>query len=98
MITFIGKTRSTDAAPQRGHTLLNLATRSKAEWGYSCSRGTCARCRCLIEEGMELLQPVTDAEWDRLEPEELEQGYRLSCQAVVNSDEAELIVRHKPYF
>ncbi|MGN7455811.1 2Fe-2S iron-sulfur cluster-binding protein [Paenibacillus pasadenensis] len=98
MIKLQGRTRLTETPAVKGATLLELALKAKAEWGSSCRRGTCARCRCLIVDGMDQLEPVTDAEWDRLEPEEFDQGYRLSCQAVVRSDEAVIEVRHKPYF
>jgi 2Fe-2S ferredoxin len=98
MITLIGRTRSTDTEAVKGRTLLQHAVGSQAEWGFNCSRGTCARCRCHVDEGMEHLEGVTDAEWDRLEPEELDQGFRLSCQAVVKADDARIVVRHKPYF
>ncbi|MCM3747391.1 (2Fe-2S)-binding protein [Paenibacillus pasadenensis] len=98
MIILQGRTKRTVTEAAEGKTLLQLALKAKAEWGSSCQRGTCARCRCLIVDGMEHLEPVTDAEWDRLEPEELEQGYRLSCQAVIRSDHANVEVKHKPYF
>ncbi|OXM16662.1 2Fe-2S iron-sulfur cluster-binding protein [Paenibacillus herberti] len=98
MIILQGRTRSTETQAVQGKTLLELALSAKAEWGSSCQRGTCARCRCLIVQGMDQLEPVTDGEWDRLEPEELDEGYRLSCQAVVRSNDATVEVQHKPYF
>jgi 2Fe-2S ferredoxin len=66
-----------------GATLLENALRAGVDWGFNCSRGTCARCRCLVQEGADVLAEPTDAEWDRLGPEELDAGFRLGCQAVV---------------
>ena len=66
-----------------GLTLLEHALKNDVEWGFSCTRGTCARCRTRIESGMEYLSEPNEAELLRLDPEEIEQGYRLGCQAKV---------------
>ncbi|WNR42458.1 2Fe-2S iron-sulfur cluster-binding protein [Paenibacillus roseipurpureus] len=84
-------------APETGLTVLDHAMKTDVDWGFSCTRGTCARCRCYVAEGRELLSLPSDAEEDRLEPEELEQGYRLACQCVVKQ-EGTISVIHKPYF
>jgi len=75
-----------------------LALKADVDWGFSCTRGTCARCRCLIETGAEYLEEVTDAEWDRLEPEEFDQGYRLGCQAIVKPGAGTIKAVNKTYF
>lgn len=80
-----------------GLTLLDHALKHEVDVGFSCLRGTCGRCRCLIEEGASLLEEVTDAEWDRLDEDELEQGFRLGCQASVH-EEGRIRAVHKPYF
>lgn len=80
-----------------GYSILDLALKNKVEWGFSCTRGTCARCRCLITEGRELLEEPTDAEWDRLEPEEIEEGYRLGCQATIKK-QGQIAAINKTYF
>jgi len=48
-------------------------------------------------EGAQLLSEVNDAEWDRLDEEELEQGYRLGCQAIVKA-EGTISAINKTYF
>lgn len=78
-------------------TILDLAMKHEVDWGFSCTRGTCARCRCFVSSGMEHLSEPSEAEEIRLEPEELEQGFRLACQAVVKTA-GSLSVTHKPYF
>lgn len=80
-----------------GQSILDIALKNEVDWDFSCTRGTCARCRCLIETGREHLQEVTDEEWDRLDDDELEQGYRLGCQAIVRSEQL-IVAVNKPYF
>jgi len=97
MITIKGRKNQQQIEPETGLTLLDLAMKHKVEWAFSCTRGTCARCRCLVTEGMEWLNEPTDAELDRLEPEEIEEGFRLACQATVKR-EGTISVTHRPYF
>jgi 2Fe-2S ferredoxin len=82
---------------EAGLTILDLAIKHDVDWAFSCIRGTCARCRCLVSDGQKYLRTPTDAELDRLEPEEIEGGYRLGCQAAVKQD-GPITVIHKPYF
>lgn len=98
MIALKGRTISVEVEAEAGMSLLDLALKHSVDWQFSCSRGTCARCRCLIEAGMEFLEEVTDEEWDRLDEEELDGGYRLGCQAVVKDGAGTIIARNKPYF
>lgn len=97
MLTLKGKQVTKTIEPEAGLTLLDHAIKHEIDFGFSCLRGTCARCRCLVTEGAELLKKPTDEELDRLEPEELEQGYRLGCQAQVKQSGV-IAVTHKPYF
>ncbi|MBD2845177.1 (2Fe-2S)-binding protein [Paenibacillus sp. IB182496] len=93
-----GKRATAEVEGEPGLSVLDLALKHNVEWGFSCTRGTCARCRCLVSEGMELLEEATDAEWDRLGDEELEQGYRLGCQAVLRIGEGRVSAENKTYF
>ncbi|MFD0670434.1 2Fe-2S iron-sulfur cluster-binding protein [Cohnella sp. GCM10027633] len=97
MITLTGKTRTTTIEPTTGATLLKLAQDAGIDWLYNCSRGTCAKCRCIVTEGVSLLAESTDEEWERLGPDELEAGYRLGCQAVV-AQAGTIAAKNKPYF
>jgi ferredoxin, 2Fe-2S len=83
---------------EKGLTILDLALKHEVDWGFSCTRGTCARCRCLVTEGMQYLELPSEAEEDRLEPEELEQGFRLGCQCIIKAQTGTISVTHKPYF
>ncbi len=66
LITLTGRTLTKTVEPKVGLSLLNLAQNASVDWQFNCSRGTCARCRCLVTEGAELLVEASDAEWDRL--------------------------------
>lgn len=92
-----GRRAEREVAPVVGATLLELAEANKVDWLSNCKRGTCARCRCLVTEGMERLSAPNEAETDRLMPEELEQGYRLGCQAKVEQA-GRIAAKHAPYF
>ncbi|WP_219836522.1 2Fe-2S iron-sulfur cluster-binding protein [Paenibacillus sp. R14(2021)] len=98
MLELKSRTRSITVEAEEGFTLLDAAIKHNLDWAFSCTRGTCARCRCLIEEGAEFLEEVTDEEWDRLEPQELEEGYRLGCQAVIKSGSGSIKAVNRPYF
>lgn len=98
MIELKGRTITAEVEPEAGLTLLDHAIKHKVDWSFSCTRGTCARCRCLVTEGAEYLEEITDEEWDRLEPEEFEEGYRLGCQAVVKEGAGRIAAANKTYF
>jgi 2Fe-2S ferredoxin len=83
LITLTGRTLTKAVEAQTGLSLLKHAQLALVDWQFNCSRGTCAKCRCSVMEGTDLLAEPNDAEWDRLGPDELEAGYRLGCQAIV---------------
>jgi len=97
MMTLTGRTRTKTMEVQVGTSILDHAIQSGIDWQYNCSRGTCARCRCIVTAGAELLAEPTDAEWDRLDPEEFDAGFRLGCQAVLMK-QGELVAANRPYF
>ncbi|WP_239614130.1 2Fe-2S iron-sulfur cluster-binding protein [Cohnella mopanensis] len=97
MITLTGRTLTKSVDTGIGQSLLQLAQGTSIDWQFNCSRGTCAKCRCLIHEGAHLLSEVSDAEWDRLGPDELDAGYRLGCQAIVFKD-GDIKATNKTYF
>lgn len=81
-----GRTLSKRVQAELGQSLLDLAKKHRIDWGFSCTRGNCARCRCYVEEGREHLSEVNDIEFRRLQTDEIEEGYRLGCQAVIKSE------------
>ncbi|MGI9952282.1 ASKHA domain-containing protein [Moorellaceae bacterium AZ2] len=72
---------------REGQTLLAVAQEAGLALGAAgvtapCGgRGLCGRCRIKIAEG--ILSPPTEAEKRALSPAELNEGYRLACQAAL---------------
>lgn len=98
MIELKGRTITATVEAEAGLSILDHAIKHKVDWSFSCTRGTCARCRCLVTEGKEFLEEITDEEWDRLEPEEFDEGFRLGCQALVKEGAGRIAAVNKTYF
>jgi len=48
---------------------------------YSCQAGACCSCQALIKSG-----ETTTENMDLLSDDELDEGFRLTCQAIVTSE------------
>ncbi|MFS1512333.1 2Fe-2S iron-sulfur cluster-binding protein [Chengkuizengella sp. SCS-71B] len=92
-----GKFKEKKVKTELNISLLDLALKNNIDWQFACTNGNCARCRCYIQEGAELLSNVNSAEKSRLDIQELKDGYRLGCQAVIVKDGA-LKAMNKTYF
>lgn len=97
LIQLRGRNIEQDVSPVIGMTILDLAERNEVDWNSFCKRGTCARCRCHISEGMEYMSAANEAEENRLDPEEIEDGYRLGCQTKFERIGV-VSIKHAPYF
>lgn len=97
LVELAGKTVRRSVRPVIGATILELAEKNGVDWQSHCKKGTCARCRCHVREGGELLTEPNDAEIARLGEEEIARGYRLGCQAKI-AREGRISVRHASYF
>ena len=97
MITLRGRSIQKTVDLEIGMSILDHAKKNGIDFGFNCTRGTCARCRCFVAEGRELLNEPTDAEFDRMDEDEFEQGYRLGCQAVVRA-EGDIHAVNRTYF
>jgi ferredoxin len=64
-----------------GETLLETARRAGLEPPFSCEAGNCGTCMAKLEEGRATMR-VNDA----LEPDEVAEGYILTCQGVPDTD------------
>ncbi|MFC4376269.1 2Fe-2S iron-sulfur cluster-binding protein [Nocardia halotolerans] len=72
----VGRKKAT--VPQRaGETILQAARRAKLDPPYSCEQGSCATCMAQLTEGT-----ATMAVNEALTPQEVAEGYVLTCQAV----------------
>lgn len=97
IIELTGREIQRHVAPVLGMTVLDLAERNDVDWNSFCKRGTCARCRCMVVEGIEYLSEPNLAEERRLDPEEIEEGYRLGCQIKIEAV-GPIKIKHSPYF
>ncbi|GAB6931268.1 hypothetical protein JCM10914A_52510 [Paenibacillus sp. JCM 10914] len=97
MIELTGREVQRNVAPVLGMTVLDLAERNEVDWNSFCKRGTCARCRCMVIEGVQYLSEPNLEEERRLDPEELEEGYRLGCQSKIEAV-GPVKIKHSPYF
>jgi ring-1,2-phenylacetyl-CoA epoxidase subunit PaaE len=57
-------------------SVLDAATKKGADLPYSCKGGVCCTCKAKLLEG----EVIMDVHWG-LEPEEVEEGYILTCQS-----------------
>lgn len=77
------------AEAEAGQTVLQAANAAGVDIEAVCGgRGTCGKCRIIAAQG---LGPLTEAERRRLSPEEIAQGYRLACQALIEGDVAVVV-------
>jgi 3-ketosteroid 9alpha-monooxygenase subunit B len=79
-VTIIMKGRKHRCAYQSGHTLLETARRAGLKPPFSCESGTCATCMAIVHDGS-----VTMRVNEALTPEEVDEGWVLTCQALPTS-------------
>jgi len=78
-IVFRGKSRTMDYV--EGDTVLESARRAGLSPPFSCEAGNCATCMAFLQEGS-----VTMRANEALEPDEVEEGFILTCQSVPDCD------------
>jgi len=61
--------------------LINTDIKIRSECG---GKGTCGKCRILIQEGREFLNNPTMNEINKISEKLLQNGWRLACQCKVN--------------
>lgn len=67
-----------------GENMLDAALDRDVELDYSCRNGSCDSCLVRILAGINNVSPPTQAEIDMIGEEEIQKGFRLSCQVRVN--------------
>jgi uncharacterized 2Fe-2S/4Fe-4S cluster protein (DUF4445 family) len=81
-VTFYPWKKTVDVEPDT--TLLDAAEEAGVSIeGLCAGNGRCGTCKAIIGDGEEHLTPITTAEEQTLSPEQLENGYRLTCRAEV---------------
>jgi 3-ketosteroid 9alpha-monooxygenase subunit B len=76
-VTIILGGETTDIAYHSGDTILQTARRGGLRAPYSCEAGDCATCMALLHQGS-----VTMRNNNALTPDEIDEGWVLTCQAV----------------
>jgi ring-1,2-phenylacetyl-CoA epoxidase subunit PaaE len=83
-ITLDGR-RSTFTLAPDGPSVLEAALAARPDAPFACKGGVCGTCRAKVVEGTVEM----DTNW-ALEPDEVERGYALTCQAHPTSDKVVL--------
>jgi ferredoxin len=89
-LTIIMKGKRTAANYHPGDTVLETARRAGLQPPFSCESGSCATCMALLKEGSASMR-INNA----LTPEEVEEGWILTCQALPTS--AEITVEYEAF-
>jgi len=77
---------------KRGTLIMQAAREAGVGIESVCGgKGTCGKCKVVVEDGEETLSEATAAEMKLLTEDELAQGYRLACQARAIEDLAVMI-------
>lgn len=70
-----------------GSKMPDIVDECEATLPFGCRMGSCGTCRCLVEEGMDNLNPRTEEEEDLFEQlTHVEARERLGCQLIVKGD------------
>jgi ring-1,2-phenylacetyl-CoA epoxidase subunit PaaE len=81
-VTVLLDGRSAVATVPPGTPILDAAQRIRPDLPFACKGGVCGTCRALVTEGR-----VTMRRNYALEPDEVDAGYALTCQALPASDQ-----------
>lgn len=76
-VTIILDRKRTEIAYCAGDTILETARTGGLEPPFSCEAGNCATCMAMLHEGF-----VTMRNNDALGPEDVDEGWILTCQSV----------------
>jgi 2Fe-2S ferredoxin len=69
-----------------GTSFLDFCQENGVPHDFGCTVGSCGTCRCVVVEGAENVNPITDEEQDTVEMCTDVEGARLGCQLVINGD------------
>ncbi len=85
-VSVVFKPRDREAAVPQGMTVMEAASEAALKLPSECGgQGSCGRCRVLVSPAS-AVKPPSSAETRHLTKEELEKGYRLACQAILEDD------------
>ena len=73
--------------------LINSGIRVRSLCG---GKGTCGKCKILVQEGMNFLNPPTKSEMQYLTQSEIRENWRLACQSRVKKTKIQSAKTHQP--
>jgi len=59
-------------------------------------KGTCGKCKILVQEGMNFLNPPTNSEMKYLTQSEIRENWRLACQSRVKNTQIQSVKTRQP--
>ena len=84
---------SVEVTCYRNLNLLAHAQMEEVDVGSQCGGfGVCGGDRVKVVCGRESLSPLSEAEREHLNPEEIASGFRLACQAFPQEDGVEIVL------
>jgi len=86
VVSVVFKPWDREAAAPQGMTVMKAALEVSLKLPSECGgQGSCGRCRVLVSPSS-AVKPPSSSETRFLTKEELEKGYRLACQAILEDD------------
>jgi len=77
-------------------TLYELLVNSGIHVRSLCGgKGTCGKCKILIQEGMNFLNPPTNSEMKHLTQSEIRENWRMACQCRVENTQIQSVLSHR---
>lgn len=73
----------TPVETKKGTPLMDLVDESPFKIKIPCGKGKCGKCKCKVFGDA---NPPTENEKKKLSEKELEAGYRLACEVLVEGD------------
>lgn len=88
-LTIILKRRKHEIEYRQGDTVLEAARRAGLTAPFSCEGGSCATCMALVKDGTAVMRANF-----ALTPEEIDEGWTLTCQAIPTSESVVIEYEH----
>jgi 2Fe-2S ferredoxin len=85
VIRLLQNDREFRVQPVAGQLLLEAALNQLQPLRYKCQKGSCGQCAVRLLSGSRFLSAPSPAEWEKL-GNSLQAGYRLACQAAIQSE------------
>lgn len=81
-IDFIGTNKLVPC--DEGETILECALKSGTDISHSCGgNATCGTCRIIVRQGLELINPRNELEFEMAQDRGFEDNERLACQCYI---------------